>query len=332
MQTIDIYDVKGGKWYRQKTSGGPDIGTRSRGCAVVASAPDHSSFNVYYYGGFDGIHTATSFHDDVWVLSLPTFTWTRLNQGQASHSRAGHKCFMPYPDQMMVFGGYRASSGNRFPCLEEPVVIFNLTSGQWMDSYDPTNHGTYSVPETVQAAIGTKTEPADGWSTTALGDIFKKEYDYGKIKTYYPYALESSPSPRPEITPKEDESKGKSGLPSWLAPVLGVVLGLVLVTVVVVGFCLWRRRKILKNRTSVTGTEDTAGMRIVAWVRGQQRHPMDGVKAQTVTTAEEIPASHEISSQPRSMAASPVPPTVYSGYSRYEMDDTQVMELDGKFR
>jgi hypothetical protein len=331
MRDIDIYDVNTGKWYKQKTTGGPK--TRTRGCAVVASASDHSSHNIYYYGGYDGINYKEPYYDDVWVLSLPSFTWVQLNEGKANHGRAGHKCFAPYPDQMMIFGGYTPTDSNL--CLEDgPVVLFNMTSGDWLDSYDPTQYGEYGVPDKVFKAIGgtaaggaKKTKPDSDWSSDALGAIFDKEYDHTKIKTFYPYPLEPSETSRPEIKPGDgDDGGNKGGSPSWLAPVLGVFIGLIFLTIVIVLFCFWRRRKALKKGPSEPGTED-AGMRIMSWMRGQQpSNPME-VKAATVTTTEEMPASHEYGHQ-RSLAASPAPPTVYSGYSRYEMGDTQVMELD----
>ena len=211
MRTIDIYDVEGGKWYKQPTKDGP--GTRSRGCAVVATAADRSSFNIYYYGGFDGIHPTADFYDDVWVLSLPSFTWTQINNGTTLHARAGHKCFQPYPDQMMVFGGYAPEAGTVPSCLDKgPVVIFNTTSGQWMDSYDPTKHSAYGIPEKVRAAIGgnaaggaTVTEPVpSGWATSALGDVFAQKYNTSKITTYWPYGAAPATG-RPDL-PKDSNS------------------------------------------------------------------------------------------------------------------------------
>ncbi|KAI9158278.1 RING finger protein B-like protein [Paramyrothecium foliicola] len=326
MQTIDIYDVANDRWHRQRTRSGP--GTRTRGCAVVAHSSDYSSFNVYYYGGFDGINSVGDFHDDVWVLSLPSFTWVRLNEGQAFHARAGHKCFTPYPDQMMVLGGYPSQAGLRARCLDRgPVVIFNMTSGQWMDSYDPTNHGDYGVPDKVFALIGgnaaggaNKTEPDSGWDEEELEELFATPYDFSKIRTFGPYDPEDAAAPRPDFPPEDNSGGGKSGLPSWVAPVLGVVLGLVLLTGAIVLFCLYRKRKIFKNRPSEAGTED-AGMRIMSWVRGQPT-PRPVEKAPTITTSEEMPAS--------SPDMRPVYPTTYSvtptGY--HEMDATHVMELD----
>ncbi|VUC31767.1 unnamed protein product [Clonostachys rosea] len=293
MQEIDVYDIKNDKWYKQSTQNGP--GALTRGCTVVAPASDYSSYNIYYYGGYDGLNAKQSFSDAVWVLSLPSFTWTKVNDGTDMHGRSGHKCFKPYPDQMMVIGGTTPLANSVISCLDGgPIVMFNLTSASWMTSYDPSVHGDYGVPDKVVDTIGgsptggaTLTSPSpSGWSNKDLGSVFGKAYDKSKIKTYYPYAAAATQTTRPTLAPDNGNSKGGSGLPSWVAPVLGVVLGLIFLTGVIVVFCLYRRRKFLKSGSSESGTED-AGKRIMSWMKGQGQPPTE--KAVTVTTSDDIP-------------------------------------------
>lgn len=338
ISTIDIYDIANDEWYQQATEDGPS--TKARGCAVVAPASDKSSFNIFYYGGYDGVHVKKAFSDAVWVLSLPSFTWTQLSEGKSLHGRAGHKCFAPYPDQMMIIGGYTSKPGTLIGCLDDgPVVMYNLSSGSWMDGYDPANHSDFGVNEAIQSKIGgnsaggaTVTTPLpSGWDTTALAKVFATTYDADKITTYYPYASATT-SDRPTISTSVSDSGGGGGgssLPKWVAPVLGVVLGLMLVTGAIVIFCLYRRRKIFRNRSSVAGTEDTS-MRIISWMRGHQQPEKDA----TVTTSDESPTSPEMEEarvaavgrearSPSHSAATPNQP--------HEMPDTQVFaELAGK--
>ncbi|KAL6862826.1 hypothetical protein ACO1O0_003064 [Amphichorda felina] len=331
MRKIDIYDIENEKWYSQETEDGPTE-TRSRGCAVVAPASDYSSFNIYYYGGNDGLNHLDPFSDDVWVLSLPSFTWTLLNKGNPLHARAGHKCFMPYPDQMMAFGGDVDLAGRGKRCLKDgPIVNFNLTSGEWMDSYHPDRHSKYGVPDKVREVIGghasggaTLTTPSpSGWATDALEDIFSSSYDMDKITTWGPYKAEETESNRPDLPNNEDDggSGGGSGLPSWVAPVLGVVLGLMVVTAAIVVFCLWRRRKIIKNRSSDYGTEDS-GNRIISWIRGQPTEKAVTIPDDT-TMSPEIGEAKTVERAPS--AISPPPPVV----AHHEMGGTPIAELDG---
>ena len=335
MEVIDVYDVANDEWYQQPTKDGP--GARTRGCAVVAPAEDSSSFNIYYYGGYEGLDSTDDFYDDVWVLSLPSFTWTELSKGTPSHARAGHKCFMPYPDQMMVFGGYKALQGMSLACLEQPVAIYNLSSGEWMDSYHPDEHGDYAVPDKVLDKIGgdatggaTATTPAtSGWVDDGLEDLFSVSYDMDKITTWGPYTPKESGSGRPELpgddNNDDDGGGGGSGLPSWVAPVLGVILGLMLVTAAIVVFCLWRRRKIFKNRPFDDGTED-AGSRILSWMRGQ---PTD--KAATTTTSEGTPGTPTMT-ESKAAALTSTSGSPRPDYHGGELAGTPIAELDGEFK
>jgi hypothetical protein len=282
MSTIDIYDVAGGKWYKQPTTGGP--GQTTRGCAVVTPAQDRSSYNIYYYGGYSGLNTMDPFSDVVWVLSLPSFTWTKIaSTSPEGFGRAGHKCFMPYPDQMMVIGGYTNSTGAAPTCLTEVIMVFNLTTGTWIEKYDPSVWSKYSLPGAVVSKIGgsgtgsaTLTTPApSGWATKDLSSVFATSYPTSKITTYYPYpsvAVGNNTNPN---APTNSSSTGGGGgggggVPAFLPPVLGVVLGLMVLTMAGVLFLLWRRRRLFNPGRSEAGeTEDTNGHRIISWMRGQ---------------------------------------------------------------
>ncbi|KAF4592525.1 Galactose oxidase/kelch, beta-propeller [Ophiocordyceps camponoti-floridani] len=312
MRNIDIYDVATGRWYQQPTTGGP--ASRARGCAVVAPAADRSSFNIYYYGGFDGIHPQSPFHDDVWVLSLPSFTWTLINRGTELHARAGHRCFLPYPDQMMVFGGYAAEAGDLPSCLDGgPIVVFNITSGEWIKSYDPATYGPYGVHENVRAVIGgdasggaTATAPApSAWAAPELGRVFADRYDSSKIKTYWPYQT-SVTSGRAEIPAGQASNSKRVIIPAVVVPIV-VLAGM---AVVVWGYRLRRHR----SRVSSSQDSDEAAMRIRSWVRGQATG-----KSLTMTS------SGAVSPEPEMMSASPMSPVSLS--THHEMADTQVAEL-----
>ncbi|KAI0520781.1 hypothetical protein F5B22DRAFT_51505 [Xylaria bambusicola] len=285
MTNIDIYDVAGKKWYQQPTTGAPPA--LAMGCAVTATAQDQSSYNIYYYGGYDGIHEKENFNDDVWILSLPSFIWTKI-PGTAGHARAGHQCLTPYPDQMVSIGGSRSLQGASIKCLDSSIVeVFNLTEGRWLSSYDPSRWSPYGVPEVVHSKIGgdytggatIKTPTPSGWAASGLADIFATTYPASKLTTYYPYSSQSSGN---ETRGPWNEPKKGGGTPSWVAPVLGVVLGLVFITAIVVGILLYRRRSLLskRNNRSETPAGDDYGHRhyIRVWLNNTQE------KAQTVTT------------------------------------------------
>ncbi|XP_044724171.1 Galactose oxidase/kelch, beta-propeller [Hirsutella rhossiliensis] len=298
MRVIDIYDVAGDK-----------------------------CFNIHYYGGFDGIHPKDAFHDDVWVLSLPSFTWTQINNGTEIHARSGHKCFLPYPDQMMVFGGYVPEAGNVPSCLDKgPVVVFNITSGEWLDSYDPKRYGKYGVHEKVRATIGgdasggaTATAPMpSGWATSGLADVFAQKYDSSKIKAYWPYDT-TAVAGRLELP--VDETKGGGDKKSIIIPAV-VVPVIVLAGVGVLVWWLHLRRR--RYGGSGSGDSDEAASRIRSWIRGQGAE-----KALTMTSSGAPSPDPERARIASSPALSPgrTPSHHETPPSRHEMADTQLAEL-----
>jgi Kelch motif len=296
MTTVAVYDIANQVWYEQATSGTPP-GQLTLGCAVVASAQDGSSHNIYWYGGFDGLKPANPYSDDVWVLSVPSFMWMKVKSGTPSHGRAGHKCVKPYPDQMFVIGGYPSLAGNSFNCLEGNIIqVFNLSSLQWIEKYDPNVWSNYTVPAMIYDMIGgtgkgsaTQTAPSSTVTANAsMIALFQQQYNTSKITTWYPYhATTASSSPRPTLP--SAVAKPGSGTPKFLAPVLGVILGLVFITCLVVAIMLYRRRKLLSMNGTATQSENgTVDPRrgVLGWLRTV---PADA-KAPTVTT-DETPTS-----------------------------------------
>ncbi|KAH8681017.1 hypothetical protein BX600DRAFT_9398 [Xylariales sp. PMI_506] len=327
MSTIDIYDIAGDTWYQQPTANPPDQTTL--GCAVVAAAQDGSSYNIYYYGGYDGLHITQAFSDDVWVLSLPSFQWVKVTAGSADHARAGHQCVKPYPDQMITIGGFTPLTGGEFSCLEDDGIlqVYNLSTGTWLDSYDPSVWSEYVVPDKVLSVIGgdatggaTLTTPSpSGWVTTGLSNVFSVSYT-STISTWYPYASVTTNNTRPDLPTSSPSSSG--GTPKWVAPVLGVVLSLVFITAVVVAILLYRRRKLLrKNGGTTEGGTDENGHRILSWIRGQ-----DGShKAPTVTTEDPVMPTDDLDSRVASLSHTTGGDIAYVGH--HEMADTPLIEL-----
>ncbi len=155
MRNVSIYDIRNQRWYSQETSGDrpPQL---TQFCSVVAPARDNSSFNIYIYGGYDGLEDTSVPSDDVFVLSVPSFIWTKVSTGTPRHGRRGHRCARPYPDQMMVVGG-QTQQLDEFTCVEGGVVqIFNLNTLQWQKTYDPKVWSEYKVPGAITAKIGGK--------------------------------------------------------------------------------------------------------------------------------------------------------------------------------
>ncbi|KAL9089013.1 MAG: hypothetical protein Q9159_002731 [Coniocarpon cinnabarinum] len=149
LNIVDVFDVSSSMWYKQSTSG-PTPPIRVNPCAVAAVAPDGSSINIYMYGGQNLQPTGSQTpRDDLWILTLPSFTWIPVNtDGQSTPmARAGHTCSI-WDGQMVVVGGY---VGADVSCDSPGVYVFNTTSLSWVQSFTPlSDHDTN--PQSKQQA------------------------------------------------------------------------------------------------------------------------------------------------------------------------------------
>ena len=179
MKEVDIYDISSGTWYTQTTTGDPkttdgDVNgfpkPRMIGCVVAASAPDNSSHHIYMYGG--GGEYFGSLFDEVWVLSLPMFRWTKVYGGP--FGLLGNTCHLTGERYMLAVGGYREAGG----CMTL-LGIYDVSELQWVNTYYPNT--AYFVPAKIATIIGgtsqggsTVTSPEAGWGTN-LEAIFRSE-------------------------------------------------------------------------------------------------------------------------------------------------------------
>lgn len=157
MDNITIFDVGSylrnsseQLWYSQNATG--DVPEpRAHFCTLMVSAPDNSSHNIYLYAGQGPNRTV---YDDVYILSVPSFVWTKVFTGVSP--RFGHTCHR-VGDQMITVGGRDdINDESQLPCDWETagLAIFNLSSLQWGSKFKPKSQaGIYSVPGEVQKQI-----------------------------------------------------------------------------------------------------------------------------------------------------------------------------------
>jgi hypothetical protein len=282
MTSLPVYDIVSKTWYTQNTTGDAP-GQLTEFCSVVAPAKDSSSFNVYIYGGYDGLNFTSIPSDDVWILSIPSFTWVKAYRGVPGRGRRGHECERIYPDQILIIGGVNPDAQQ---CLEEgPIQIFNLNTLKFQNVYDPREWAEYAVPEVVTAIIGGNGQGGSTrtatFSDNALASLFKTPYTK-TIHTYYPYPPASG---SPSSTPIPTATPAPGGLAKWVAPVLGVVLGLIVLSIIAVLFLLYRRRKSTR-RNSMTSSNAGSRNRILNWVNGMPNQPSDRKTDASVTSTE----------------------------------------------
>ncbi|KAK6821965.1 hypothetical protein PG987_014790 [Apiospora arundinis] len=230
MKTIDVYDIESSVWYHQETRGEAP-GVRVNPCAVVFSAPDASSFNIYLYGGQNLLPVAgQTQYTDLWILTVPSFTWIKVDiekDGQPP-ARAGHTCHAR-DGQMIV---------DRFGAADHPADI-SPDNTILADSYG------YRVPDIVQSVIGghsdggaTATHPASGPATggpfaTGKPPVFTVTASGGSTAT-----VTSSPNGSSNGSNNGASSGPKGGLIA-----AGVIAGVLGALALYLGFCAWLYRR-----------------------------------------------------------------------------------------
>lgn len=181
MSIIDVYDVANSIWYKQATTGeSPRF--RVNPCTVVAAAPDGSSFNIYLYGGQNLIpYGSQTQYSDMWILSIPSFTWIKVNlDGQSQPpARAGHSCVL-WDAQMVIIGGY---VGTEISCDSPGIYVFDPSTLKWKNDFTSlsTSDSKSSPSGSSSSSSGSK---VSGGSGSAEADqyqgssIFRSSYGY----------------------------------------------------------------------------------------------------------------------------------------------------------
>ncbi|KAF1955602.1 hypothetical protein CC80DRAFT_87779 [Byssothecium circinans] len=252
MSTIRIFDISSSKWYAQTASG--DVPkSRRQFCAGATWADDHSSYNIYLYGGF-GVENVTGY-DDSYILSLPSFKWIKSwptdNTTQA-YPHGGCTANVINRDQMIVMGGWYTTSdicdSPNSQGQHNMNLGYNGPAKSLWDKYDP-KVSKYFVPTPVISAIGggptggaTAKTPTN-WDNADLGTYFTR------VPTFSARAA-TRVVPTGTSIPSETGSPKKTNVGAIVGGVVGGLVGLILILSLVL-FCLHRRKKTLKEKNEV---------------------------------------------------------------------------------
>lgn len=266
MTSLPVFDIASGDWYLQNTTGEAP-GQLTEFCSVVAPAKDSSSFNVYIYGGYDGLNAGDVPSDDVWILSIPSFNWIKAYNGTQTHGRSGHYCVSPYPDQMLVIGGVYQNQAN---CVEGGIIqVFNLNTLQFQNTYDPETWSDYEVPSVVSRVIGGDgsggSTDAASWSNNALGGIFGQKYSK-QVNHYYPYASNNGSS-NSNGTVASSPASGSSGITQGAIIGISVAAAIIVFSIIILCALLIRRRRIIRS-TSSEKSVASGNSRVSRWLNG----------------------------------------------------------------
>ncbi|KAK6354644.1 hypothetical protein TWF696_003784 [Orbilia brochopaga] len=250
MQEIHIYDIATSKWYLQY-AGGRVPSSRRQICADVSTTRGRDGspvYNIYMYGGASGRYNETiqSGWDQVYVLSLPSFVWTRYwpSGGSNPRPRYAHTCNIFNNAQMLIVGGYFPLGGQCDASNQAGVHNLNLGGSEaagtvWTD-FEPSKTD-YVIPADVQQS----TEGVNpNWTHPDLPKIFAKTpQQAARTPTRALPAATATETPPP--SPPPPSSTGSSSRKTIIALAVAIPVALIIVGIIV--FMLYRRRKRLQK-------------------------------------------------------------------------------------
>ncbi|GJC90888.1 Kelch repeat-containing protein ARB_01230 [Colletotrichum liriopes] len=255
MDQIVIYDVLSSKWYTQKASGEvPEM--RRRFCAGVTWAADQSSYNIYMYGGATVPGVLGAGYDDLYVLSIPTFTWVKMyplgRNGTGDYPHHSLSCNMiPGRAQMIISGGHFpltqvCDTPSQWGTHNVDLGKQNPNKSLW-ELYRP-NKTTYAVPEEILAVVGgngdggaTKTAPANGFDYTDVGLLITLKADVAVRTATRAVIASSAPAPSMRFS---------------TGAIIGTAVGVAVLIIALATGCFLvrsRRQQVCHNGTSPPG-------------------------------------------------------------------------------
>ncbi|KAF2745613.1 hypothetical protein M011DRAFT_405844 [Sporormia fimetaria CBS 119925] len=248
MSTIHVYDVIAERWYKQAAVGTvPEA--RRQFCAGASWADDRSSYNIYLFGGFSADPGNGTALDDVYILSLPSFTWIKAwpldNKTTTVNGHGGCSANVINRAQMLIIGGWFPGHDR----CDQPWGMHNLNLGYggstplWAE-YKP-GVSVYEVPSPVVSVVGggptggaTVTKPAT-WDGPDLSVLF----------TLTPTATAARTATRtiPSATATPGPDSKKTNIGAIAGAVVGGVAAFAILLALVL-FWLSRREKAQKNK------------------------------------------------------------------------------------
>lgn len=189
LDEIFLFDVANAKWYTQKTSGNTPQ-DRRRFCGGATWAKDHSSYNIYIYGG-GGFPPDTTGYDDIYILTIPSFQWIRgpyptYKNGTGAFPKSMMSCNVVDDAQMLVIGGTYSNATDKVCDVPTIQGAHNMNLGKQNKEdaiwalYQPSLT-TYIVPIDIRTAVGgnsaggaTTTTPISGFDAPDLAVQMKR--------------------------------------------------------------------------------------------------------------------------------------------------------------
>lgn len=279
MTSLLIYDIDAQQWYTQQTLETTQKPTQLASfCTAVVPTQDNKSYEIFVYGGYDGTYASDNpnVRDDVWVLSVPAFQWTKVVSASPSslHGRQGSVCFAPNPTTMITVGGTDVLGGSLKS--DSLIDVLDLNSLNWTGKYNSSSADLFVAPDSIVRQLnwvdgkGPGSSPVRGLNST-LNDLFSTPYT-GEVQTYYPYSTYNASTGSETPTNGTSTKPETSSEPKWKIPVIATLctVGGLAIIAAIVFFCLRKRRQASRqnHRKNHSG--------VFAWLSKSSHSTSDG--------------------------------------------------------
>ena len=183
MTNIVLHDPVSKRWFTQQTDGTAPF-VRNQFCSVSATDPRPiadaaaGTHEIFMYGGYAGMPgPGAQQYDEIWALSLPAFTWHRVDAGH-DVGRIGHTCHLVGKRQMLAIGGVNIAAKDPWAGPDSVygngIGVFDLSGAVWAPGLN-TNAADYQRPKIVQDSYMTHGAYPQTWTQQSLASLIINE-------------------------------------------------------------------------------------------------------------------------------------------------------------
>ncbi|KAK6337031.1 hypothetical protein TWF718_009816 [Orbilia javanica] len=190
IETVHIYDIANHNWHLQETSGdervskkiivaaasAKGIPRRRLNPCVFAIRPSNTAEQGYHIYMISGSHDDMAL-DEIWVLSVPSFRWTLLEQNSGVRAPT-LQCYLVGKSQVLLLGNGRKSTAGNYK--SDFIKILDLNRLNWTNNYHPSGD-EYRTPELLLDTSQTDA-PYGGFSSPYLGSLFYSSLSQSILK------------------------------------------------------------------------------------------------------------------------------------------------------
>ncbi|MBA7489613.1 hypothetical protein ES702_00147 [subsurface metagenome] len=274
MTELLIYDIAADQWHTQQTLETTNKPTQLASfCTAVVPTNDSNGYEIFVYGGYDGVYNGTdpNVRDDVWVLSVPAFQWTKFIDSPSTgttHGRQGSVCIAPNPTSIISAGGSGVMGST---LLEDSIIdVLDLNKKEWTGVYNASSAEPFILPAAMVTQLNYPDGNGPGAQVTGLnatGDLntlFSRRYS-GQVTQNWPYANatgQNNSTQNGTNSNNDNDNNGKHSNTALIAS-LATVIPIVVIGAII-AFCCVRRRR--KNKQGVERTQESRG-NVRTWLR-----------------------------------------------------------------